>query len=117
LSNLGAFLSEVGRREDALAPAEEAVTIRRRLAETNPAAYLPDLAMSLAARAMTLQAMDAAQAVASMEEAVDLWSQLAEQLPAAYVPWLARGLNELAPMLDAVGRGAEAAEIRRLLAQ
>ncbi|MFC8849729.1 tetratricopeptide repeat protein, partial [Micromonospora sp. NPDC057141] len=47
LSNLGAFLSGLGRREQALAPAEEAVLIRRRLAEANPDAYLPDLAMSL----------------------------------------------------------------------
>ncbi|WP_198166860.1 hypothetical protein, partial [Micromonospora rifamycinica] len=32
---------------EALVPSEEAVSIRRRLAEANPAAYLPDLAMSL----------------------------------------------------------------------
>jgi hypothetical protein len=40
-------LADVGRREEALATAEEAATIRRRLAEDNPAAYLPDLAKSL----------------------------------------------------------------------
>jgi hypothetical protein len=57
LNNLGTFFSEVGRREEALAPAEEAVTIYRCLAEANPAAYLPDLAMSLAA-----QGNDAARA-------------------------------------------------------
>jgi hypothetical protein len=33
MNNLGAFLSELGRREQAPAPIEEAVAIRRRLAE------------------------------------------------------------------------------------
>ncbi|MFG1723198.1 hypothetical protein ACGFII_31725, partial [Micromonospora chalcea] len=37
----------VGRRQEALAPTEEAVTIRRRLAQTNPDAWLPNLAGSL----------------------------------------------------------------------
>ncbi|SCF50471.1 Tetratricopeptide repeat, partial [Micromonospora carbonacea] len=40
-------LANAGRRQEALPPAEEAVAIRRRLAEANPAAYLPDLATSL----------------------------------------------------------------------
>jgi hypothetical protein len=37
----------VGRREDALAAIEEAVTIRRDLARARPDAFLPDLATSL----------------------------------------------------------------------
>ncbi|MFV2198857.1 tetratricopeptide repeat protein, partial [Nocardiopsis sp. LOL_012] len=40
-------LAEVGRREEALAPAHEAVTIRRTLADQAPAAYLPNLATAL----------------------------------------------------------------------
>jgi len=40
-------LSQAGRREEALPPAREAVTIRRQLAAASPAVYLPDLAMSL----------------------------------------------------------------------
>ena len=47
LNNLGVRLAEAGRREEALAPTEEAVTIRRRLAQNNPDAWLPDLATSL----------------------------------------------------------------------
>ena len=47
LNNLGNRLAEAGRREEALAPTEEAVTIRRRLAQNNPDAWLPDLATSL----------------------------------------------------------------------
>ncbi|MGL5824789.1 MAG: hypothetical protein ACRCYU_08225, partial [Nocardioides sp.] len=40
-------LSEAGRRTEALEPTQEAVTLRRELAAANPAAYAPDLAMSL----------------------------------------------------------------------
>ncbi|MBT8227543.1 MAG: tetratricopeptide repeat protein, partial [Dactylosporangium sp.] len=47
LNNLGNRLSEAGRREEALAPTQEAVTIRRRLAEASPGAFLSDLAGSL----------------------------------------------------------------------
>jgi tetratricopeptide (TPR) repeat protein len=39
-------LSEVGRRQEALAPTEEAVKIRRELAKSN-GAYLGDLALAL----------------------------------------------------------------------
>ena len=50
LNNLANRLSEAGSRKEALAPTQEAVEIRRGLADPetgNPAAHLPDLAMSL----------------------------------------------------------------------
>src|SRR5260370_39228819 len=47
LSNLGVRLSNLGRREEALAASQEAVDIYRRLAQTRPDAFLPDLAASL----------------------------------------------------------------------
>jgi hypothetical protein len=47
LNNLSNGLAEAGRREEALVAIEEAVGIRRRLAEANPAAWEPDLARSL----------------------------------------------------------------------
>jgi hypothetical protein len=40
-------LSALGRRAEALAPAQEAVALRRALARANPDAFNPDLAMSL----------------------------------------------------------------------
>ncbi|MBM5817567.1 MAG: tetratricopeptide repeat protein, partial [Cyanobacteria bacterium K_Offshore_surface_m2_239] len=43
---MGLLLSAVGRRQEALAPTEEAQRIYRELAKTNPA-FLPDLADSL----------------------------------------------------------------------
>ena len=47
LNNLAAFLSEVGRGEEALEAAQESVGRYRELAESSPAAYLPGLAGSL----------------------------------------------------------------------
>ena len=47
LNNLGMGFSDLGRREEALAAAQEAVDIYRRLAQTRPDAFLPDLATSL----------------------------------------------------------------------
>jgi hypothetical protein len=46
LGNLGVRYSEVGRPADAVAPAEEAVTLYRDQAAANPA-HLPDLARAL----------------------------------------------------------------------
>ena len=46
LNNLGIRYSELGRREEALQPTEEAVRIRRELSQSNPA-FLPDLASAL----------------------------------------------------------------------
>jgi len=48
------MLSNLGRREEALAASQEAVAIRRRLAETRPDAFLPDLARSLGAQGHAL---------------------------------------------------------------
>jgi hypothetical protein len=48
----------VGLREEALTAAQDAVDIRRRLAETNPAALEPDFAKSLWARFITRSAAD-----------------------------------------------------------
>ena len=47
LNNLANRLSELGRRPEALAPAEEAVKLYRELAEQNPDAFRPNLASSL----------------------------------------------------------------------
>jgi hypothetical protein len=46
-NNLANRLSELGRRSEALVPAEEAVKLRRALAEQNPDAFRPALAASL----------------------------------------------------------------------
>ena len=47
LNNLSVRLADLGRREEALAAIEEAVTLRRQLAAARPDAFPPDLAASL----------------------------------------------------------------------
>ena len=46
LNNLGIHYSELGRRQDALTPTEEAAQLRRELAAANPV-FLLDLASAL----------------------------------------------------------------------
>jgi len=53
LNNLGNCLSDLGRREEALEPTEEAVEIYRQLAKSNPDAFMPALATSLNTRGGT----------------------------------------------------------------
>jgi len=47
MGTLGRRLSDLGRREEALAATQETVDIRRCLAQARPDAFLPDLATSL----------------------------------------------------------------------
>jgi tetratricopeptide (TPR) repeat protein len=117
LNNLGIRLSEVGRREDALAPAEEAAGIYRRLAEANPAAYLPDLAMSLWAVGWICakSAVQPQRGLDAVEEAAALFAALAQRLPAVYLARRRSAQSTRADLLEVLGRGGEAAEIRGLL--
>ena len=72
LNNLGIRYSEVGRRHDALAPAEEAVQLYRDLAAANPA-FLPDLAAALNNLGIRYSEVGRRQdALAPAEEAVHL---------------------------------------------
>lgn len=47
LNNRSSFLSDLGRREEALAVGEEALGLSRQLARVRPDVFLPDLARSL----------------------------------------------------------------------
>jgi tetratricopeptide (TPR) repeat protein len=124
LNNLGLALSEMGRREEALQAAQEAVEIRRRLAAQHPDAFLPDLAGSLLNLGKALSEMGRrAEALQAAQEAVEIRRRLAAQHPDAFLPDLAASLNNLGAMLSEMGRreealqaAQEAVEIRRRLA-
>ena len=62
LNNLGIRLSEVGQRQAALGPAQEAGDIYRELAAKAPDAYRPDLAMALNNLAIRLSEVGQRQA-------------------------------------------------------
>ena len=108
-SELGHRLSDVGRYLEALAASQEAVTLYRALAEAQPGAFLPNLAMSLhtlSNRLSDLRRRD--DALAASQEAVTLYRALAEAQPGAFLPNLAMSLSSLSGRLFDVGRRSEA---------
>jgi len=108
LNILGARYSEVGRRQDAVAPTEEAVTLYRNLAADNPT-FPPDLAKALNNLGIRYSGVGRRQnAVAPTEEAVTLYQGLSADNP-AFLPNLATALNNLGAIYGQVGRRQEAA--------
>ncbi|HMA73957.1 MAG TPA: hypothetical protein VKP67_21110, partial [Xanthobacteraceae bacterium] len=105
---LGIRLSNLGRREEALAASQEAVAIRRRLAETRPDAFLPDLARSISVTSDALAALnrhgEAAQAATLALEI------LAPFVGQRYRPWPVPASNPgdrcRQPSLPGADRGA-----------
>ena len=106
LGNLSNRLSEVGGRAgEALAAAQEAVDLYRRLALDNPARYEPNLAASLGNLSIRLSEVGgrAGEALAAAQESVDLYRRLALDDPARYEPDLAAQPGQ--PEQPAVGSG------------
>ena len=113
-NNLSIRLSDVGERAAALVAAREAEELYRALAEASPAAYTPDLAMSLTNLANRLSAVgERNEALVAAREAVRLRRALAEASPQAYTPNLAMSLNNLANILSEVGKQDEALVVAR----
>ncbi|HET8681286.1 MAG TPA: tetratricopeptide repeat protein [Micromonosporaceae bacterium] len=108
-NNLAVRQAEVGQRSEALHSITEAVTHYRQLAQANPAAFLPDLAMSLNNLANhQAQVGQRSEALHSITEAVTILRQLALANPAAFLPDLAGSLNNLANRQAEVGQRTEA---------
>ncbi len=109
LNNLARSLSALGRREEALTATEEAVGIYRPLAQANPVAFLPDLAMSLHNLGRALSDLGwREEALAATEEAVGIYRPLAQAYPQAFLPDLAMSLNNLGRAFSDLGRREEA---------
>ena len=110
---MATYLSNLGRREEALSRAEEAVAIRRELARSRPEAFTPDLAMSLNNLATRLSELGRREeAVTRADEAVRTLAPVFLSLPAAFAPWMATMISvylkaceaaEIAPDADLVG--------------
>jgi tetratricopeptide (TPR) repeat protein len=125
VSTVGIRLSNLGRREEALAASQEAVDIYRRLAQTRPDAVLPNLATTLNNHGSDLSSLGRREeALAATQEAVDIYRRLAQTRPDAVLPDLAGSLNNLGIRLsnlghreEALAATQEAVDIRRRLAQ
>ena len=109
LDTLGVRLGQAGRREAALAAAQEAAALYRDLAEARPEAFTPELAASLANLGNRLADLGRREdALRAAEEAVDIRRALAAARPEAFTPDLAASLSNLGVLLAALGRRAAA---------
>jgi len=94
LGQLSHRRSLAGDRAGALTAIDEAVTAYRRLAEANPATFLPNLARSLNNQSnRRADTGDRAGALTAIDEAVTAYRRLAEANPAAFLPDLAMSLR------------------------
>jgi tetratricopeptide (TPR) repeat protein len=103
------LLAALGRREEALAAIEEAVSIHRDLAAAHPDTFRPALASSLSNQSGRLAELGRREeALAAIEEAVSIRRNLAAARPGAFRPDLAASLNNLSSCLVGLGRYEEA---------
>jgi len=106
------FLQEQRQFKKAMPLYQEALGIYQKLAEKNPEAYLPDVAMTLNNLAVLLKDQGQfAEAKEAYQEALGIYQKLAEKNPEAYLPDVAMTLNNLAVLLKDQGQFAEAKEM------
>ena len=125
LNNLAVLQKNTNEFEAAERGYLEALGIYRELAETNPQAFLPNVAMTLnnlAALQKDTNEFEAAER--GFREALGIYRELAETNPQAFLPYVATTLNNLANLqsnnneFEAAERGyREALQIRRELAE
>ncbi|MER7945411.1 tetratricopeptide repeat protein [Streptomyces sp. NPDC094458] len=116
LTDLGIRLARVGRREEAVAPAQEAVGICRRAAEaaTPGARTDADDGLATALNELGIRLSEVGrreEAVTAAAEAVALRRRLASTNPAVYEEGLAAALNNLGSFLSRAGHRSETLEI------
>src|SRR5215210_1612412 len=125
LNNLGRLLSAQNRHGEARNAFDEALTIRRRLAEKDPDVYLSQVAATLNNLGFLLKTQNHLdEARKAYAEALAIRRQLAEKNPDAYLPDVAGVLNNLGLLLaeqnhlDEAGKDyGEALAIYRQLAE
>jgi len=100
---LSCLLGYLGRREEALAASQEAIDVRRRLVQSRPDAFLPDLATSLSNISVDLSNLG------RREEAPAIYRRLAEIRPDVFLPDLAMSLGVVGQALSQSGRHLDAA--------
>lgn len=109
LNDLANRLSDLGRREEALATAHEAAELYRRLAATQPETFAPGLAASTSNLASLLSDLGRREeALAAAQESIGIRRGLAAANPEEFAPNLANALNNLAFCLGDLGRREEA---------
>ncbi len=109
-NNLALRLSELGRRAEALGPAQEALKLYRALARANPDAFNPDLAMALVALGSVLAGDERGpQARACFAEGIQLLTPYFLALPEAHQPLMASLVEAYQLLSKALGEAPDAA--------
>jgi tetratricopeptide (TPR) repeat protein len=109
LNNLAILYSDTQRYTQAEDAYTEAFTIRRALAQQNPAAFNPDVASTLNNLAILYRNTQRhSQAEATFTEALTIRRALAQEDPDAYNPDLATTLNNLANLYEDTQRHTQA---------
>lgn len=109
MNNLGATLSELGRREEALEAVQRSSEIYRELAKRNPEAFRWAMAMSLSNLGGRLGELGRREeALEATKEAAEILRELAKKSPEAFLPDLAMSLNNQGNRLRELGRREEA---------
>jgi tetratricopeptide (TPR) repeat protein len=112
LNNLANRLNDIGRREEALEAAQEAVSLYRELELLNPEKFRPPLAMSLNTLSNRLGGLGRREeALDAGREAVRIRRELASARPEVFCSDLAMSLCNLAVRLMAVRLREEALEV------
>jgi len=110
LNNLGIRLGDLGRREEALEAAREAVEIYRSLAAERPDAFRPDLAMSLNNLGTFLSELGRREeALEAAREAVETLTPAFLKLTRAYANWMATMARNYVERAEALGQEPDAA--------
>jgi nucleoside phosphorylase/tetratricopeptide (TPR) repeat protein len=125
LNNLSIRQSKLGQREAALESTQQAVDIRRKLAQTRPDAFLLDLAICLNNLGNWQSQLGLREkALESTQQSVDILHKLAQIRPDAFLPDLASCLNnlgnrqsELRLREEALKSTQQAVDIHRKIAQ
>ena len=119
------LLSTFNKMHESLMHYQEALEIRRKLAEKNKEAFLPDVAMTLNNIGLLQDNLGRyEEAEESYKEAWGIFRKLAEKNKEAYLPYVAGTLNNIGMLQSNLGRYEEAEvsykealEIRRKLAE
>ncbi|MFC9325043.1 tetratricopeptide repeat protein [Kitasatospora sp. NPDC057015] len=109
LSNLGFYLSELGRWDEALAAGEESVVVCRDIASTNAA--FDESVLAVALSNLSIRRSETGRhgpALEAAEEAAEIQQRLAGQDQAAHERGLARSLSNMGVRLSENGRWTEA---------
>ena len=110
LNNLANRLSDLGRRTDALLPAQEAVDLRRTLARQNPDAFTPDLASSLGMFGQVLEANERREeALASFAEGIRVLTGQFQSIPAAFAPVMGQLVREYLRLAETMNQAPDEA--------